>query len=338
VGERPARLEGRAAASGLTLVRGGQEVATVDGAATARGDLAGRRLEATLELARTTIRLPKQLPRDLQSLDRRPDIVVGRPRTRRPAAPAAGPTPAAPPSFEARVRIVAPRGIEARSEMPRGSVEVIADVTLEIAGDEVFAEGALDVVRGEVEPISGRNFAIEHGKVQFTGGPPRAAVLEIRAVHENPAAKVTVSITGPLTKPEIRLSSDPPMDDGAIAMLIATGQTEFRPGTGGVGTLSAEEAGRAALGAVATQVFKGLVAEKLPLDSVALDATTLRAGKYIGDKVYVGYVRRFDAKPEEGEATDEVRLQFRLSRRWKLEASAGNARNYGASLMWSKDY
>jgi translocation and assembly module TamB len=121
-------------------------------------------------------------------------------------------------------------------------------------------------------------------------------------------------------------------------MLIATGQAEFRPGTGGVGTLSAEEAGRAALGAVATQVFKGLVAEKLPLDSVAVDATTLRAGKYVGDRVYVSYIRRFDAKPEEGEPTDEVQLQFRVSRRWKLEATAGTAQNYGASLIWSRDY
>ena len=337
-GDRSARLEGRAAASALTLVRGGQEVATVDGTATARGKLESGRLDAVVEIARTTVRLPKQLPRDLQSLDRRTDIVVGRAPTRRPASPAAKPAPATPRFVEARVHVVASHRIEVRSESPRASVDLVVDVTLEIAGGQVFAEGAIDVVRGEVEPISGRNFAIEHGRVQFTGGPPRAAVLEVRAVYENPAATVTVSITGPLTRPEIRLSSDPPMDDGAIAMLIATGQGEFRPGTAGVGTLTAEDAGRAALGAVVTQVFKGLVAEKLPLDSVALDATTLRAGKYVGDKVYVGYVRRFDAKPEEGEATDEVRLQYRISRRWRLEASAGTAQNYGASLIWSMDY
>jgi translocation and assembly module TamB len=236
------------------------------------------------------------------------------------------------------VHVVAPHRIEFRSERPRASVDLVADVTLEISGGEVFAEGAVDVVRGEVEPISGRNFVVEQGKVQFTGGPPRAAVLEIRAVYENPTATVTVHITGPLAKPEIRLSSDPEMDEGAIAMLIATGQAEFRPGTGGVETASAEDAGRAALGAVATQVFQGLVAEKLPLDSVALDATTLRAGKHVGDKVYVAYIRRFDAKTEEGEATDEVQLQYRVSRRWKLEATAGSAQNYGASLIWSKDY
>jgi translocation and assembly module TamB len=335
-GEAPVRIEGRAAASRLTLVRGAQDVATLDGAAKVRGELAARRLEAKVEMARTTVRLPKQLPRDLQSLERRPDIVVGRARPPGRAPPKEGPV--RPPSLEASARVVAQDRIEVRSEQPRASVDLVADVTFELAGGELFAEGTVEVERGEVEPISGRNFTLRHGKVQFTGGPPAAAVLDLQAEYESPQAKVTVVIGGPLTKPEIELSSDPPMDDGAIAMLIATGQAEFRPGTGGVGTLSAEEAGRAALGAVATQVFKGLVAEKLPLDSVAVDATTLRAGKYVGDRVYVSYIRRFDAKPEEGEPTDEVQLQFRVSRRWKLEATAGTAQNYGASLIWSRDY
>jgi translocation and assembly module TamB len=336
-GGTPARIEGRAAASSLTLVRGAQEVATLDGALTVGGEVSAERLDAKVEVGRTLVRLPKQLPRDLQSLERRPDIVVG--RARAGAEPAdGGPAPAAPRALEARVQVVAPDGVEIRSESPRASVDLTADVTFELASGELFAEGSVDVQRGEVEPISGRNFSIAHGKVQFTGGPPRAAVLEIRAVYDNPQAKVTVAVTGPLGKPEIELSSDPPMDDGAIAMLIATGQTELRAGTGAVGTLGAEEAGRAALGAVVSQVFSGLVAEKLPLDSVAIDATTLRAGKYVGDRVYVAYIRRFDAKPEEGEPTDEVQLQFRVSRRWKLEATAGTAQNYGASLIWSKDY
>ncbi|HSN92436.1 MAG TPA: translocation/assembly module TamB domain-containing protein, partial [Anaeromyxobacteraceae bacterium] len=340
-GGAPARLEGRLAASSLTLVRGAQEVATLDGAATVRGDLAEGRLEATVEIGRTAVRLPKQLPRELQTLDRRRDIVVGRARIPRPAPSAGRPAPAGPPPVAARVRLVASDRIEVRSQSPRASVDLVADVTLTVAGGQVLAEGSVDVARGEVEPISGRNFTLERGKVRFTGGPPRAGTLEVRATYRNPAATVTVTITGPLSGPparyEIDFSSDPHMDEGAIAMLIATGQADFRPGTGAVGTLEPEEAGRAALGAVVTRVFTGLVAEKLPLDSV-LDASTLRAGTYIGDRVYVTYVRRFDAKTEKGEATDEVQLQYRVSRDWKLEAAAGSARNFGASLIWTRDY
>jgi autotransporter translocation and assembly factor TamB len=158
-------------------------------------------------------------------------------------------------------------------------------------------------------------------------------------VYDNPTAKVTVLVTGPLRKPEITLSSDPPLDDAAIAMLIATGQADVKAGSAAVGTLNAEEAGRAALGAVVTQVFNGMVAGKLPLDSVGLDATTLRAGKYVAEgKVYVGYVRRFDAKPEKGENTDEVQVEYRITPRWKLQMSYGTAGTGAASLLWSKDY
>ena len=90
-------------------------------------------------------------------------------------------------------------------------------------------------------------------------------------------------------------------------MLIATGRTEMKVGSGEAGALTGEEAGKAALGAVATQAFKGLVADKLPLDTIAVDSGAVRAGKYVTDKIYVGYVRRFDADVERGENEDEMR-------------------------------
>ena len=40
------------------------------------------------------------------------------------------------------------------------------------------------------------------------------------------------------------------------------------------------------------QAFKDLISDKLPLDSVSLDSSQLRAGKYLTDKIYVGYTRR----------------------------------------------
>jgi translocation and assembly module TamB len=128
------------------------------------------------------------------------------------------------------------------------------------------------------------------------------------------------------------------MDEAQIAMLIATGRTELKAGTGAVGTLTGEEAGKAALGAVATQAFRNLVQDKLPLDTVALDSGTLRAGKYVTDKIYVGYVRRFDADPTKNQNADEVRVEYQITPRWMFESRYGNAQSGGASLVWSRDY
>ncbi len=205
-------------------------------------------------------------------------------------------------------------------------------------GSGDYTEGAVDVVRGTVDPIAGRHFAVQRGRVQFTGGPPSAALLDVEATYDNPVAKVTVTVAGPLSKPEVKLSSQPPLDDAQIAMLIATGQTELKPGAGGVGTLSGEEAGKAALAALATQAFKNLVANKLPLDTVALDSGALRAGKYVTDRIYVGYTRKFSADPAKGENEDELRVEYKISPGWTFESRYGNAQAGGASLVWSRNY
>jgi translocation and assembly module TamB len=341
--DRSARVSAKLEAKGFTVARAGMDLATVDVAADASGTWREGELALEVRVPEGVVRLPKKAPRTLQSLERRKDIVVGRPPEpgRRPAAAggaAAAAGAAAPDPFSLRAHLVVPRGFFVKSENPRADVELKADVRYELTGGQDFAEGTVEVVRGSIEPIAGRNFVIERGRVQFTGGPPRAALLDVEARYQNPAAVVTVTASGAVSSPEIRLSSQPPMDEAQIAMLIATGRTELKAGGGAVGTLTGEEAGRAALGAVATQAFRNLVQDKLPLDTVALDAGTLRAGKYVTDKIYVGYVRRFDADPTKNENEDEVRVEYQITPRWMFESRYGNARSGGASLIWSRDY
>jgi translocation and assembly module TamB len=64
----------------------------------------------------------------------------------------------------------------------------------------------------------------------------------------------------------------------------------------------------------------------------------VRAGKYISDKVYVGYTPNFDAQLEEGENQNEVRVEYQISSRWTFESHYGDGRAGGAALIWSKDY
>lgn len=335
-----AKLEASVRAEALTITRYAMDVATVDLEASATGSWRPGTLGVEVTVPRGLVRFPKKSPRELQSLERRTDIVVGRrpererPRAAEPAGASAG--PAAPFTFTAHV--VAPRNFFVKGESPRIDVELKADVRYELAGGQDYLEGAVEVVRGSVEPIAGRTFGIERGRVQFTGGPPRAALLDFEARYRNPAAVVTVNVGGPLSAPEIRLTSQPPMDEAQIAMLIATGRTELKAGSGAVGTLTGEEAGKAALGAIATQAFRNLVADKLPLDTVAIDTGALRAGKYVTDRIYVGYTRRFDARPELGENEDEIRVEYQISPRWTFESRYGNAQSGGASLVWSREY
>jgi translocation and assembly module TamB len=58
----------------------------------------------------------------------------------------------------------------------------------------------------------------------------------------------------------------------------------------------------------------------------------------VTDKIYVGYTRRFNAKIEQGENTNEVRVEYQISPRWTFESRYGDNQSGGASLIWSLDY
>lgn len=334
------RLEGRLTTRELSIMRAGMDLATLDLEVGVTGGYRARRLDVELRIPRGTVRLPKRPPRTLQSLERRKDILIGRDPERRPVTgpprePGAAPGPA---PLHVVIHAIAPGRLMVVSDNPRIRLELKADVTFELRGSEQYATGRVEVVRGDVEPIGGRNFQVKHAEVTFTGGPPAAAILDVEAIYEHPSAVVTALVTGPLRSPEFGLTSQPPMDEAQIAMLIATGSTELKPGTGGVGTLTGEEAGKAALGALATQVFKNLVADKLPLDTVALDSSAIRAGKYVTDRIYVGYTRRFEVQPDQGENLNEVRVEYQITPHWTFESRYGDAQSGGASLIWSKNY
>lgn len=330
----PADVTAELRSEGLAIPRGGQDLATLDLDARLKGTLSGRELNAELQIPGGTVRLPNRLPRQIQPLEERGDIVVGRPR-RKPVVSAPGAEEPAP--YHVRVHVLSPGHLFVKSDSPRMNIELRADVTADYER-RLTLEGDVYTVRGQTEPIGGRVFDLKRGRVHFTGAALSDATLEIQAVYDNPAAKVNVAVSGTLEKPDMKLTSEPPMDESQIALLIATGHTELKAGSGGVGTLSREQAGYAALGAVATQLFKDVLADKLPVDSVALDSSQLRAGKYVTDKIYVGYTRKFNANPELGENTNEVRVEYQITPRWTFESRYGDAQSGGASVIWSKDY
>jgi translocation and assembly module TamB len=336
----PGKFSAELHARGLAIPRAGQDLLTLDDVdVEAKGTFDANTLRADVQVPKATIKLPSRTPRALQSLDQRADIVVGEPKKRaRQHGEGLAPGEEETKPYRVVAHVIAPNRAFVRGDSPRTDVELKADLTFDVIGSRTYAEGSVSVIRGEVEPIAGRRFELQRGGVTFTGGEPKDATLDVVARYDNPNAKVTVTVTGPLASPSVKLSSEPPLDESQIAMLIATGTTNLKAGSGGVDAMSGEDVGKAAMGAVATQVFKGLVADKLPLDTVTLEPTRIRAGKYLTDRIYVGYTRNFEANPEKGENPDEVQVQYQISSRWTFESRYGNGRSGGASLIWSKDY
>jgi translocation and assembly module TamB len=328
----------------LTVARAGMDLATLDLAMSATGTLRpSTGLDLEVKIPGGNIGLPRRVPRTLQTLERRADIVVGKIRERR-RPPRVAPRPETSEGrtgpFRWSVRTVVPGKLVVKGDEPHANVELKADVTYELAGAEESATGDVEVVRGFVEPIGGRVFDLTRGRVQFTGGPPTAAMVDVEARWASPeGTQVTVLVTGPALDPKIKLSSQPPLDDAQIALLIATGRTELKRGSGEVGALSTQDAGYAAASAVVTTAFKSLLADKLPIDSISLDASSLRAGKYLpNSRIYVGYVYRFEADLQRGQNQNEVSVEYQINPRWTMESRYGDGQTGSASLIWSRDY
>ncbi len=333
-----AQLEGKVEARSVSISRAGMELATATFDLDARGSYRDRHLDARLDLPSGLLVLPDKLPRTLQSLDARKDIIVGKrpPKKAAQAAPADELKP-----IRYTLRLVSPGGFQVRRESPRVRLELKADATYELQGAADYVTGSAETVRGTVEPLSDRRFEVKRGRVVFTGGPPMAAMLDVEAFWENTTADVTVTVTGTLTKPVIALRSNPALDEGQIAMLIATGQTDLRAGRGATTGTERTDPSRAAAQKLGFAVFNTFIRDQLPFAAgdVSVDASAARVSGYVpGTKIYVGYTRRFDAIREQGENEDEVKLEYAITPHWTLEGRWGSANTGGASLIWSKDY
>jgi translocation and assembly module TamB len=332
-------LEGRVDAEKLTLTRAGADLGTLTVGMKASGGYAAHRLDIRLDLPSGLVRLADSLPRDLQPLERRADIVIGpkpvkKPHGDEPATPGASP-------FVLAVRVVSPGKLAVQRDTPRIRLELKADVTYERQGGGDYMSGAVEVVRGSVEPLSDRRFDVKRGRVTFTGGPPQTALLDVEATYENPAAVVTVDVTGPIAKPNIALKSQPPLDEAQIAMLIATGQLELKAGGGGAAGAGQSELSQSTAQRLGFAVFNTFIRNQLPFSTgdVSLDASSARVSGYIpGTPVYVGVLRRFDANKQLGENENEVRIEYAITPHWSLEGRWGTQSTGGASLIWSRDY
>jgi len=329
-GAEPAKLEAQLTARRLQLSRSGQDLATLDLTATLSGTATARSLTALLTIPEGTAVLPGRAPRELQGLEPRADIVVGKP----PPRAATGP----PEDFQAELRLLIPGRFKVKSLVPRIDLTLRGDTTFTLEDQELTADGRMEAMEGTVEAY-GRQFQLRRAVVVFAGGPPTDGAVDAEALWtENPAARVKIAVSGPVESLTVKMTSEPPLDEGTIALLIATGRTEAKAGTGGVSSITGEEAGSALLGALATKALRDVLQDKLPIDVVPVSATQIRAGVYISDDIYIGYTRRLDANPEQGQNANEGRAEVRLGQRWTLETRYGDANTGSLSVVWSKDY
>ena len=110
-----------------------------------------------------------------------------------------------------------------------------------------------------------------------------------------------------------------------------------------MGATASNEAASLIAGVIAGSLQKTL-AKHLPLDVLTIDTgggqgltgTQLEAGRYVTDRLYVGYVGRIGADPALYQNRNAVHVEYRLTARWQIAGEYGDVGTGSADLMWKK--
>lgn len=252
---------------------------------------------------------------------------------------------------------------KARGDLPLTiKVDLLAD-PLMVRGEQLDVESAIGLkvsivegvtrIRGKVElrrgsiKILSNKYDVKRAIVRFSAEKKPNPALDVQITRRFGDALILITVRGTARKPELTLSSDPPIyDRSQIISLIVTGRID--PRKGGEKTDNSLAVASAVSQALIGSITRS-IAPKVGIDVARVNLgqskdekgeTKLRAeaevGKYITERLYVAYRRVFGASAEEN--ANEGLLEFRLTARWMLVAVFGDAGIGGIDLLWNYRY
>ena len=217
--------------------------------------------------------------------------------------------------------------------------------------------GELNPVRGSFE-LLGRQFRFEGGAIDFNGSWPPNPSLDLTLGYKSAQLTALINVQGNAKRPQLDLTSQPPLPRDEVMAQVLFGKS--MASLSHFETLQAANAARQLvdLGPAAPDVM-GVARKVLGLEvlrfgsgtaqnrstSAPRDAsvrgqakdgqdlgTTLEAGKYVTDNVYVGLEQGM--RPEAGTA---VRVEVELSPHISVTGRTSQ-QSSGVGLNWKMDY
>ncbi|GAA0674234.1 translocation/assembly module TamB domain-containing protein [Sphingomonas insulae] len=197
--------------------------------------------------------------------------------------------------------------------------------------------GGLDLVRGTYS-FAGKRFEVTRGTIRFRGGQLTDPDINIQASTTVNGITAVIAITGTGQRPQIAFTSTPalPQDEVLSRLLFGT-NPENLSATEAIQLASALNSLRGSGGGGLNPLGKLRSAtgfdrlRVLGADEASGRGTSLAAGKYLTDDIYVEIVT--DAR-----GFTATQLEIALTRALSLLTSTGSAGGSDARLKYSKDY
>ncbi|MCU6453530.1 translocation/assembly module TamB domain-containing protein [Sphingomonas sp. A2-49] len=213
------------------------------------------------------------------------------------------------------------------------------EMNLKIGGTSAAPSitGGLDLVRGTYS-FAGKRFEVTRGTIRFRGGQLTDPDINIQASTTVNGITAVIAITGTGQRPQIAFTSTPalPQDEVLSRLLFGT-NPENLSATEAIQLASALNSLRGSGGGGLNPLGKLRSAtgfdrlRVLGADQASGRGTSLAAGKYLTDDIYVEIVT--DAR-----GFTATQLEIALTRALSLLTSTGSAGGSDARLKYSKDY
>ena len=159
--------------------------------------------------------------------------------------------------------------------------------------------------------------------------------LDILAVADIGDIQAQVALSGPVNRPDITLSSSPPLPRDEILSRILFGSSVT-----GLNAVQAARLAQTALELTGTVSSVGMVddlRQTLGLDTLEVDGgdvngASVRAGRYLSEDLFVGVSQGFGAE------STALLLEYRVLPNLKIESRLGAASAGDIGLIYEKRY
>ena len=222
------------------------------------------------------------------------------------------------------------RGRGANIEL-RGDLDIKKkyDQTVRIIGD-------ISVIRGTYETL-GKLFRIEEGNVSFSGSKELDPFLDITALYRVSDVNVYINIGGRVSSPEIKLTSDPAMDETDIVSYLVFGTSSSGISSGDRQSIQNVASGVA--GGIAAAQLERMLGSTVSLDVVSISTSNVEIGKYLTEDLYIAYERgTTDSIIDSTNITyNKVLVEYQIFKNVTIDADVGGE-NPGADLFYNFNF
>ncbi|MEW5765576.1 MAG: translocation/assembly module TamB domain-containing protein [Acidobacteriota bacterium] len=213
--------------------------------------------------------------------------------------------------------------------------ELAGELTLRMREDGEALEGSLDILQGRYV-FQGLKFDLTESRIFFKGTTDWTPYLDLKARRESAGAVVTAHVTGPAGRPELGLSSSPPMEEGDIlaTLLFGRASEDLTAGENQKwGSAAAALAVQYQAGPLLDSVKKRLDLDAFQLGTDSSGAAQVGFSKFIGDRTVLEYRQTFGALPE-----GRLNLRYRINRHLSVQSESSTLGKSGLDLLWEQSY